>query len=90
VAGKPADARRARSLLREPGTYVPPFEEALEDVVRNQDPKYLAEGQHLSLGFVGRRVHALGASAGARAAPTAALGCNGAWASLWRGGAAAA
>lgn len=42
--------------MRDPSTFVPPFEEALEDVVRNQDPKYLEEGQHVNLGLTGRRV----------------------------------
>ena len=30
-----------------------PFEEALEEVVRNQDPKHLQEGQQLHVGFTG-------------------------------------
>ncbi len=46
--------RLRRSLLRSPAEYLVPFEEALEDVVRNQDPKYLAEGQHCKVGLTGR------------------------------------
>jgi DNA replication licensing factor MCM3 len=43
-----------RRLIRAPTEYLAPFEEALEDVVRNQDPKYLLEGQEVKVGFVGR------------------------------------
>ena len=42
-----------RRLIRAPTEYLGPFEEALEDVVRNQDPKYLLEGQEVKVGLVG-------------------------------------
>ena len=42
-----------RRLIRTPTEYLAPFEEALEDVVRNQDPKYLLEGQQVNVGVVG-------------------------------------
>jgi len=41
--------------MLEPHALLLPFEQALEDVVKNQDPKYLKENQHLSVGFTGRR-----------------------------------
>ena len=47
-----ASAHRRR-LIRTPTEYLGPFEEALEDVVRNQDPKYLLEGQEVKVGLVG-------------------------------------
>jgi DNA replicative helicase MCM subunit Mcm2 (Cdc46/Mcm family) len=40
-------------LIRTPTEYLGPFEEALEDVVRNQDPKYLLEGQEVRVGVTG-------------------------------------
>mmetsp|Transcript_15610 Transcript_15610/g.21579 ORF Transcript_15610/g.21579 Transcript_15610/m.21579 type:complete len:824 (-) Transcript_15610:244-2715(-) len=43
----------ARGLMESPAEYLPPFEEALEDLVRNQRPKYLLEGQTVHIGFTG-------------------------------------
>jgi DNA replication licensing factor MCM3 len=39
--------------MRAPADYLVPFEEALDEVVRNQDPKYLVDGQPVHVGFTG-------------------------------------
>ena len=43
-----------RSLIEQPSEYLPPFEEALMDLVRHKEPKYLKEGQEVHIGFTGR------------------------------------
>ncbi|KAI3969715.1 hypothetical protein MKX01_020276 [Papaver californicum] len=42
-----------RRLLKNPGDYILPFSEALTDVTRNIDPKYLKEGENVFVGFEG-------------------------------------
>ncbi|XP_026399734.1 DNA replication licensing factor MCM3 homolog 2-like [Papaver somniferum] len=42
-----------RRLLRNPGDYIQPFSEALTEVTRNIDPKYLKEGESILAGFEG-------------------------------------
>ncbi|KAI3971864.1 hypothetical protein MKW92_052393 [Papaver armeniacum] len=42
-----------RRLLRNPGDYIQPFSEALTEVTRNIDPKYLKEGESILCGFEG-------------------------------------
>lgn len=47
------DTDLARRIILEPSEYMIPFENALEDVVRNMDAKYLQEGQEVHVGFTG-------------------------------------
>ncbi|KAF6156122.1 hypothetical protein GIB67_024092 [Kingdonia uniflora] len=42
-----------RDLLRNPGDYMQAFSDALTDVTRNVDPKYLKEGEQVLVGFEG-------------------------------------
>ncbi|ERN03397.1 hypothetical protein AMTRI_Chr02g261900 [Amborella trichopoda] len=42
-----------RSLLRSPGEYVQPLSDALTEVTRSINPKYLQEGQNVLMGFEG-------------------------------------
>lgn len=41
-------------VLDSPSDYIQPFEEALAEVVRNTDSKYLTEQDEVKLGFSGR------------------------------------
>lgn len=43
-----------RRLIRNPGEYFQPFSDALVEVTRNVDPKYLQEGQQVQVGFEGQ------------------------------------
>ncbi|KAJ4981873.1 hypothetical protein NE237_032710 [Protea cynaroides] len=43
----------ARRLLRNPSEYLQPFSDALTEVTRNIDPKYLKEGEQVLVGFEG-------------------------------------
>ncbi|KAL8151200.1 hypothetical protein V2J09_021008 [Rumex salicifolius] len=43
----------ARRLLRTPGEYMQPFADAVTEVTRSIDPKYLKEGEHVLVGFDG-------------------------------------
>lgn len=43
-----------RRLIRNPGEYFQPFSDALVEVTRNVDPKYLREGQQIQVGFEGQ------------------------------------
>uniref|UniRef100_A0A1D1YJK2 DNA replication licensing factor MCM3 n=1 Tax=Anthurium amnicola TaxID=1678845 RepID=A0A1D1YJK2_9ARAE len=43
----------ARRLIRNPGEYMHPFSDALAEVTRNVDPKYLREGERVLVGFTG-------------------------------------
>jgi len=43
-----------RRLIRSPGEYFQPFSDALVEVTRNVDPKYLQEGQQVQVGFEGQ------------------------------------
>ena len=40
--------------MRRPADYLPSFEDALEDVVRNIDGKYLKEGDEVHIGLGGQ------------------------------------
>ena len=60
---QPLQARRRAPacpgrLLNQPSDYVGPLEEALEDMVRNLDPKYLTASSEVKVGFSGRRAAA--------------------------------
>eukprot|EP01018_Ginkgo_biloba_P018817 Gb_01563 [translate_table: standard] len=44
----------ARRLIRNPSDYIQPFSDALVEVTRNVDPKYLQEGQQVQVGFEGQ------------------------------------
>ncbi|KAK3271103.1 MCM DNA helicase complex subunit [Cymbomonas tetramitiformis] len=43
----------AQRLIERPGEYLPPFEEALEEVVRNHSPKFLSTDQEVHIGLKG-------------------------------------
>ncbi|XP_010905758.1 DNA replication licensing factor MCM3 [Elaeis guineensis] len=43
----------ARRLIRNPGEYMQPISDALTEVTRNVDPKYLKEGERVLVGFSG-------------------------------------
>ncbi|XP_042479202.1 DNA replication licensing factor MCM3 homolog 3 [Macadamia integrifolia] len=43
----------ARRLLQNPSEYMQPFSDALTEVTRNIDPKYLKEGEQVLVGFEG-------------------------------------
>nr|DAD37486.1 TPA_asm: hypothetical protein HUJ06_008127 [Nelumbo nucifera] len=43
----------ARRLLKNPSEYIQPFSDALTEVTRNIDPKYLKEGEQVLVGFEG-------------------------------------
>ncbi|XP_072973040.1 DNA replication licensing factor MCM3 [Typha angustifolia] len=43
----------ARGLIRNPGEYMQPISDALTEVTRGLDPKYLKEGEHVLVGFSG-------------------------------------
>ncbi|PKA54358.1 DNA replication licensing factor MCM3 like 1 [Apostasia shenzhenica] len=43
----------ARRLIRNPGEYMQPISDAITDVTRNVDPKYLKEGERVLVGFSG-------------------------------------
>ncbi|XP_068666025.1 DNA replication licensing factor MCM3 isoform X1 [Aristolochia californica] len=43
----------ARNLIRNPGEYMQPFSDALTEVSRNVDPKFLKEGEQILVGFKG-------------------------------------
>ncbi|XXG77306.1 hypothetical protein AAC387_Pa08g1482 [Persea americana] len=43
----------ARRLIKNPGEYIQPFSDALTEVTRNVDPKYLKEGEQVLIGFEG-------------------------------------
>ncbi|MCL7030182.1 hypothetical protein MKW94_000113 [Papaver nudicaule] len=47
------DPDLTRRLLRNPGDYIQPFSEALTEVTRNIDPKFLKEGETVLVGFEG-------------------------------------
>ena len=48
------DPGLAESTLNAPATALPALEEALDDVVRNLDSKYLSSGRELRVGIIGR------------------------------------
>ncbi|KAG0469240.1 hypothetical protein HPP92_018568 [Vanilla planifolia] len=43
----------ARRLIRTPGEYIQPISDALTEVTRNLDPKFLKEGERVLVGFSG-------------------------------------
>ncbi|PKU76028.1 DNA replication licensing factor MCM3 homolog 1-like [Dendrobium catenatum] len=43
----------ARRLIRNPGDFIQPISDALTEVTRNVDPKYLKEGERVLAGFSG-------------------------------------
>ncbi|GLJ15710.1 hypothetical protein SUGI_0258600 [Cryptomeria japonica] len=43
----------ARRVIRSPSEYIQPLSDALGEVTRNVDPKYLQEGQQVQVGFEG-------------------------------------
>ena len=47
------NANMHRQLLSSPGDCIAPFEEALEELVRNNNQKQLKEHQHVHIGFTG-------------------------------------
>ena len=40
--------------MRHPSEYILPFSEALDEVTRSVDPKYLQEGEEVQVGFEGQ------------------------------------
>lgn len=40
-------------MIKNPGEYIQPFSDALTEVTRNVDPKYLKEGEQVLIGFEG-------------------------------------
>ncbi|KAK9153284.1 hypothetical protein Sjap_000764 [Stephania japonica] len=47
------DSNLAQGLLRNPGQYMQPFSDALTEVTRNINPKYLKDGEQVLVGFEG-------------------------------------
>ncbi|KAL5731837.1 DNA helicase [Ranunculus cassubicifolius] len=47
------NAELTRRILRHPGEFLQPFSDALTEVTRNVNPKYLKEGQQVFVGFEG-------------------------------------